>query len=227
MTTMAKKVATHVLDVRAVDLHRILSNAVLFASTDDTLPMANMVRIETTADRMVAVAVTMQTIAVSWVNLDGTAGTAHDDDGCAFNLSRVDAVALIKASKTPVRRHGNRFVRLIQNYDGTMDFSFYDGTPPITVTHCDKQFPKWAGLFPKTELVPRNAFGFTLDYFALFGQVDAGGYGHHLITVFSFDGTHDNDQKKPFVVRIGSQFVGLVMPVRLNGLAVWDRPEWL
>lgn len=226
-TTTDTKVSTHVLDVNAAQLHRILSDAALFTGKDAKHPFTTGVHIETDSRRMIAVATERHVLGCSWVDLDGTTtgGVAMDNDGCAFNLSPSDLAILIKVSKTP-NRGAARIVSLIQNYDGTIEFKFWSGET-ITVKHFDHQFPQWRRLIPDTgKEVPRTAFGFTQDLIAKFSKVDATTKNHQ-IAIFSFDEAHDSSQKKPYVVRIGDNFIGLIMPARLNEACDWRKPEWL
>lgn len=227
-TAEKPKVATHVLDVNAAQLHRVLYNASLFAGKDDTLPMLTGVHVESDSERLLAVATDRYTLGVSWVPLDSTntTGTAHDGDGCAFNLSPSDLSTLIKVSKTPARDTASRLCSITQNYDGTVEFKFWTGET-ITVKHHDHEFVKWRHLFPDTEAeVARTAFGLNQAYLAKFGKVISDTHGQQL-AIFSFDAEHDAAQKKPYVVRLGDRFVGLIMPVRLNEACRWRKPEWL
>lgn len=243
-------VSTALATVKAVELHRVLNDAVTFASRDETLPMVNIVHVEFTgAGFMLAVATDRFRLGVSKVDL-GVNG-AHDT--ASFNLAVRDVQTLIKLAKTvrpkTVRRdEQSRVVWINQIYDeafdgvdpqvkrerlrGTVTFKFSDGAS-LDVVPVDVHFPKWRQLFPDTGTqVPRDATAFTAEYLASFAKVDGG--ASQRIVMYNHDSHHGYNSEtqknqRPTTFTIGDNFVGLLMPVKLadDGSRQWVKPVWM
>lgn len=237
MTTT--ETTTALATVKTVDLHRVLFNAAIFAGRDVTLPMVNLVHVEFTGTRILAVATDRFRMGVAKLDLPEGGGGATTE----FNVSLTDVNTLIKWSKTLKRDEDSRYVWINQNSDGTIRFNF-DTTVTLTVTldvkPVDHEFPKWRGLFPKTPGYPRFATGFTAEFLASFAKVNAGPTG--TIVLYSHDDIHgyrDKPEKsekgkprgcqKPLTFTIGDNFVGLLMPVKITDEVKheWHLPEWV
>jgi hypothetical protein len=243
MVTKAKTktaMSTALATMWASELHRVLSDAAVFASHDETIPALCMVHVEFDGTRMLAVATDRFRLGVSKADFDKQGLDNQPEYAVAtFNLALRDVVQLIMLSKTSKRNQRSRFVWVNSalapsaEYDtGTVTFKFSDGAS-LEVTPQDTEFPKWRQLFPETGTqVPRDATAFTAEYLASFGKVN-GGDSQRLV-MYSHDNVHGYDKKtekhqKPTTFTIGDNFVGLLMPVRLpdDGQREWVKPEWM
>jgi hypothetical protein len=238
--------STPLATMRAVELHRALSDASIFASHNETIPGGVcMVRIEFTGVQhtMLAVATDRFRLGVSRVVLDGKPDSLTESFGsdATFNLALRDVSALIRLAKTLKRDEYTRVVWMTQSATNahTVTFKFSDGAA-LDVTPSDAEFPKWRQLFPDSGTQhPRAATAFTADYLASFGKVDSG-FGARIV-MYSHDDAHGYDREKqksqkPTTFTIGENFVGLLMPVKIedgpdgnNGSSkrVWHKPEWI
>lgn len=227
-------VSTALATVKAVELHRVLNDAVTFASRDETLPMVNIVHVEfTDAGFMLAVATDRFRLGVSKVDLgvNGSSPTA------SFNLAVRDVNTLIKLAKTAKpktakRDKQSRFVWINSAPTGTVTFKFSDGAS-LDVVPVDVEFPKWRQLFPESGTqVPRDATAFTAEYLASFAKVDGG--ASQRIVMYNHDSHHGYNSEtrknqRPTTFTIGDNFVGLLMPVKLvdDGSRQWVKPVWM
>lgn len=228
-----QKQSTPLAAVKAVDLHRVLSDASIFASHDATLPMLNTVHIEFAGKLMLAVATDKFRLGVSKIGpVDNTLNSGGSIDGEAvFNLTLHDVTSLIKLAKTLKRDERTRVVWINQNADSSVTFNFDDVS--MDVKPADVEFPKWRQLFPDSgSQTARAATAFTADYLASFGKVNGG--DSHRIVMYSHDDVHGFDpetekHQKPTTFTIGDNFVGLLMPVKLadNGSRDYVRPAWI
>jgi DNA polymerase III sliding clamp (beta) subunit (PCNA family) len=234
MTTKTEPKTTALATMRAVELHRVLCDAKVFAGDDDTIPGICMVHIEIGGNKMLAVATDRFRLGASKTDLDENLGEAQ------FNLSLHDVNTIVKLAKTGRRDEHSRFVWVNRNDDGTVTFKFNDGAS-LDVTPQDTQFPKWRQLFPETgSQIPRDATAFTAEYLSSFAKVNGG--DSQRVTMYSHDDIHgyrDKPEKpvagkmygtqRPTTFTIGENFVGLLMPVKLPDEAQhqWVKPEWL
>lgn len=243
--TTKAPVSTALATLKAVELHRVLNDAVTFASRDETLPMVNIVHVEfTDAGFMLAVATDRFRLGVSKVDLG--VGGGHSE--ASFNLAVRDVNTLIKLAKTARRDEQSRVVWINQIYDeafdgvdpqvkrerlrGTVTFKFSDGAS-LDVVPVDVHFPKWRQLFPESGTqVPRDATAFTAEYLASFAKVDGG--ASQRIVMYSHDSHHGYNSEtqknqRPTTFTIGDNFVGLLMPVKLadDGSRQWVKPVWM
>jgi hypothetical protein len=252
MTTKTESKTTALATMWASELHRVLSDAAVFASHDETIPALCMVHVEYTGTRMLAVATDRFRLGVSKADFDKQGLDNQPEYAEAtFNLALRDVVSLIKLSKTSKRDMRSRFVWVSQNGDGavrdddsrvgTVTFKFSDGAA-LDVTPQDTEFPKWRQLFPETGTqVPRDATAMNAAYLASFAKVD-GGFSGQRVVLYSHDDIHgyrDKPEKpvvdrlygsqKPTTFAIGDNFVGLLMPVKLvdDGQREWVKPEWM
>jgi hypothetical protein len=216
--------------IRADELHRLLSDVLPFAGTDDTLPMLRCVHIESDGKRLLAATTDRFTMGVSKVDIPegGDHGVLQD---VQFLLGPTDVSTLIKIAKTVKRDIYSRFVTISKIGEippgctvptFTYRFAFFSGES-ITVKPFDAEFPKFKQLIPSGEPIARAMSAFTASYLAKFDKVanDSG-----RIQIYSFD---DNEYggAKPTVVLIGNNFIGMIMPVRCPEGAGYRKPGWL
>jgi len=205
--------------LKAADLHRILTAAKAFASTDPTMPMLGTVRIEATETHIIAVATDRFTLGVARADYAGEAFIA------TLDRSHVDT--LIKMAKTVKRDESWREVTVdivdaVHTYEPTViEFRFTTGES-LSVRTSDHDFPKFRQLIPSATLLetenvtPVKLASFDASKLAQFTKVP----GHERMALWIRD-------SKPTVVRIGDDFIGLIMPVRQPEGTVWTTPEWL
>jgi hypothetical protein len=238
--TQPAKATGDIAVIKADELHRLLSDVLPFAGTDDTLPMLRCVRIESDGKRLLAATTDRFTMGVSKVDFEATDNEHRNADGkfeyrnleCEFLLGPTDVSTLIKIAKTVKRDIDWRLVTISKVGEippgctvptFTYRFAFFSGEQ-VTVKPFDAEFPKFKQLIPSGGAVARAATGFTMPYLAKFAKVanDHGG----LVRVFSHDDTPHG--KKPISVLIGDSFVGLIMPQALaDHLQTWSKPGWL
>jgi DNA polymerase III sliding clamp (beta) subunit (PCNA family) len=224
----------------AHDLHRVLATSKLFTGTDDTLPMLRCVRLEFTSGRVIGVATDRFTLGV--ITAEYVEPEANDATPEVFDVmvDHNDVDTLIKLAKTPVKSSVWRTVdvtvterdeRPNSGHYGnpvTIEFRFNSGET-VAVRAADYEFPKYRQLIPSavsdaTDLRGTDyTTGFNPGYLAKFAKVLSadGKAGRMAVTTHS--------PSKPTAVRIGDDFIGLIMPVRLGetDLAVYSRPAWL
>ena len=205
----------------AADLHRIVSDAILFASKDTTMPSLCLARLEVTSAGLIAVATDRFSLGIARADYTGEAFTA--------SFSRGDLVNLLKVAKTAKRDESWRRVELEiqrdQQFESTVKavtFTFTDGGA-MTLRAQDYSFPKYRQLFPSAQQVDDASglvhVGVDPALFARFDKVSGSAAAHVAFTAGN----------RPIVVRKGPDFLGLLMPTRLGELetSAHVRPDWL
>ena len=208
------------LTLKAHALHTVMSDAIVFAGTDATIPALNGIRIETVARGetvdLIAVATDRFTLGVSRVDGSG-------DILPGFNLTASDAKNLVRIAKTLARMQSYRTVD-IETADDDLNVMFVFSTgETVTVRKAEHEFPRWRQLFPADDAGMSDdvsGIGYTPEYLAKFGKVAAG--------------KHDSMRfyprvSKPGVVMIGDDFIGIIMPVRIPGdtnRGTYATPVW-
>lgn len=204
----------------AADLHRIVSDALLFAGKDDTLPALCSVQLKASAGYIVATATDRYTAGVARADYGGEPFEAL--------FKRTDLVNLVRMAKTPAREAKWRGVELAVARDESdvvqaITFTFTDGSAMTVKAMIDVQFPSVRKLFPSADTINDSAglvhVGISSTLLARFDKVSGNAALHIAFTA-------DN---KPVVVRKGDNFVGLIMPARLGDMATAGhlRPEWM
>jgi hypothetical protein len=202
--------------MKAVDLHRVVTEAKNFAGRDATLPSLQNVRLEATETQLVAVATDRFLLGVSRADYAGEAFTV------GIEAPQVDALA--RMAKTPNRDALWREVTIERREDDShsvVEFRFNSGEA-ITVTPSAHEFPKYQQLIPTTTLLETETVdespvvGFNAANLARFAKID----GSHAMRVYTRG-------SKPTVVLIGANFIGLIMPVRIPDGPAYQRPAWL
>jgi hypothetical protein len=200
------------MNVSAAELARIIKDSAIFASRDASLPMINAVRLESSAEHLVAIATDRFTLGVSMANyVDGEGATF----GATLRLPQAQILAKVaestKASFTEVA---------ITATDTTVTFTFASGESVTLPSVGGMEFPAWRKLMVDREFTPTDALGLDPKLVARFARVKDAARQHMLV---KFCGP-----SKPAVISIGSQFFGLVMPVRIDAdAAKTPLPEWL
>lgn len=219
------------IETKAVDLYRIMSDAMQFASPAIGVPAIESVRIESSPNdaetvNLIGVATDRFVLGVSRV-------VGNGDSGIGFTLSTTDVKNVLKIAKT-VRRDESWRLVTIETTDaetmpdrGRITFTFTSGET-ITVNAIDADFPKWRQLLaPDTDAMARPAVGLGVDPLKLaqFARVAAAKGSPMQL----FPGIAEDGRLKPVHVRIGDDFYGLVMPVRAPGaqLFTYETPAWL
>lgn len=206
----------------AKSLHTAISDALWFAASPSMrLPMLEAVRLEFIDGQLLAAATDRFVLGVSRVDYSGSAATV-----C---LSGVDAKALVKMARTLKRDERSRKV-VVELLDGgaRVVFGFSTGES-MTVETLNVEFPKWRHLIPADDsgMGGVTGMGYDPELVARFGKVrpDEHGAGARMVV---FPTVLSGGRPGPTVVRVGQDFVGLLMPIRCAGNE-WEyqRPGWL
>lgn len=198
------------------DLIRVLTEASLFVHKDTDLPSINSVRLEATGTHLLAVGTDRFTLGVSSAPYEGTP--------FAITL-RMPAVNLVLGAcklKKGAARGLLDFADLRVTPKGTLLHVTIDETVVTVPTFNDEgwQYPDWRKLLgsPTDDVaeVP-GTIGINPEYLSKLGKI-----GRQ--AKFYLRGP-----SKPVMARIGENFVGVVMPIRLpdDSHKVWALPEWL
>lgn len=209
--------------LKAKDLHTALSDALLFAAAPSVrLPFLEAVRLEFSSDRLVAAATDRFVLGVSRVDYTGQAFT--------MTLAGTDAKALVKLAKTVKRDEGSRVVVIDapdQDLAPVVTFRFSTGEA-MTVRGLDAEFPKWRHLVPTDDARMGGivGMGYNPSLVSKFTKVrpDEAGAGARMVV---FPTRTESGQLGPTAIRIGENFMGLLMPIRAPGDSWrYDRPGW-
>lgn len=206
--------------LKASDLYTAIADAVNFmAPTAVNLPMLDAMSLEFTPGQLIVAATDRFTLGVSRVEYSGAAFTVL--------IAGKDAKALVKMAKTLKRDERSREVEAEFAESGdAVTFRFSSGEA-LTVRAQDLAFPKWRHLLPSDE--------------SRMGSVEGTGYAPSLLAKFAkvrvderhkmavFPTAQQSGRPGPTIIRIGPDFIGLVMPVRAVGDSGWryDRPDWV
>lgn len=208
------------LTLKAHALHTVMSDAIVFAGTDATIPALNGIRIETVARGdsvdLIAVATDRFTLGVSRADASG-------DILPGFNLTASDAKNLVRIAKTLTRMQSYRTVDVeTDDYTQNVVFTFSSGES-VTVRKAEHEFPRWRQPFPADDAGMADdvsGIGYTPEYLAKFGKVAAS--KRNPMRFFP-------RAMKPGVVMIGDDFMGIIMPVRIPGdtnRGTYATPVW-
>jgi hypothetical protein len=187
------------------DVERPIAAVLPHASTDKYLPAINNVRIELDGERFLAVATDRYSLGICRASLTDWMEDAQPVESTAAHLL-LDDVKRLFAFLRPQRKD----VATWELGNGTLTVTLGDGTSLTIRTAEADNFPKWRGLFGQlTERTPEPAehMAFTplvIDHFQKTAQV-LGGVSVNWQFV---------SQLKPVIVRIGADFLGILMPCR-------------
>ena len=208
------------LTLKAHALHTVMSDAIVFAGTDATIPAINGIRLETVQRGaivdVIAVATDRFTLGVS--RADGSGDILP-----GFNLAASDAKNIVRIAKTVARMQSYRTVDVeTDDYTQNVVFTFSSGES-VTVRKSDHEFPHWRQLFPTDDAGMADdvsGVGYTPEYLAKFGKVAAS--KRNPMRFFP-------RVSKPGAVMIGDDFMGIIMPVRIPGdtdRGTYSKPVW-
>lgn len=215
------------MHTKTVTLHTGLHNAIITASRDETVPAINTVEIQSDGKQLLLVSTDRFRLGMARVALDEGGGAWR------FPLRLKDAETLLKSLKTAKKDLGWRSATIEFGTEddvsieggrtmtkGTLTVKLNSGES-FTFDSADTEFPKWRELLPASGSQSAEAVtGFTAEYLASFGRVIS---DSPRILLWHFGA------RKPRVVTIGDDYVGLIMPsVAVKGDATaWDQPSWI
>lgn len=212
-TKSSSKTPQVVGSVTAAELARIIDDAALFACRDTALPMINAIRLESTAKQLIAVATDRFTL--------GASVATYSEDGLEFNasLKLPQAQTLAKIAKSCKAAFAEV---VIGHADDKLTFAFSSGeslTLPVVTGTVD--FPDWRKIIARPEgeeEKPVSVVGYNPSYLARFSRV----HGASRIAIKFISPT------RPALISVGTQFFGLIMPVRLGSdNPDWQSPDWI
>lgn len=200
--------------LKATDLHRVLSDVRAFASKEKHLPSIGVIRLEASEAGLIAAATDRFVLGVSRGDYQG--------EQFALSLSGASADSLIRLAKTAARDKSHRTAELELLEGGKkLSVTFSSGEALILETE-DYEFPRYRALIPSAERIPAEvspSVGLNAENLAKFAKVA----GSHQMKLTNMGAD------KPQIVSIGSDFIGLVMPVRLSAFPEpeYSVPAWL
>lgn len=208
--------------MKAKALFTAVSDALLFAAPPAMMvPNLDAVRLEFGGGQLVAAATDRCVLGASRVDYCG--------ESFVVMVAGADAKVLVKMAKTLKRDEGSREVAIEVADDGAqVTFRFSTGES-MTVRGLDVQFPQWR------QLIPANA--------ARMGGIVGMGYNPTLLAKFAkvrpdehsearrmvvFPSVTSSGKPGPTAIRVGKDFIGLLMPIRPAGDEwTYERPDWL
>jgi len=234
MTTSVNELST-VVELFAAELYRILNDVLPSANKNRDVQVYRSIHLETKGNNMIAVATDGYTMSVSRARVrfkkDADGGPALGD--LSFELDYEEAQALIRVARTKKTHTGNRTVTIsrIRMTDVRFQFLGPDGETvktvrPVEWDQYSNGYPDWRRLIPESkDGVARAVTGFDPDKLARFAHVEHVG----VMQLVSHCDTNASTQK-PWTVKIGENFIGLIMPVKIGGdysADRWEAPDWL
>lgn len=199
--------------IARASLWRVLTEAALFAGTDDSLPMLCSVRLEATGTHLIAVATDRFALGVSSAPYEGTP--------FAITLPMAEVKLILGACKLGFgRRTLTGDVDLRVTPKGTL-LHVKLGETVITVATGSYEFPRWRQLVGGSDAHVEPAAGtFKVNprFLARLAKVgrDAKFYRR--------------GPRLPIMARVGDHFIAAIMPMHETGAGnplVWELPEWL
>lgn len=195
----------------AAALARVITDAAIFACRDTTLPMINVVRLESTANQVMAIATDRFTLGTS-------VATYGESDGHTFAVDLKLPQAQLLARIAKACKRGD--VR-ISNTKAGVTFAFSTGEKlTLPDSAGDIPFPDWRTIVKEVsagDSSPAAMIGFNPIYMARFSRI--ANAGSMVIRVGA--------ASRATFVKIGEEFFGLIMPVRIADGAEWSTPEWV
>lgn len=202
----------------AKDLHHAISDALNFAgpASDRAFAALAVVRLEVTAEQLVAVATNRYVL--------GATAVAYSGQPFTRTIGIEDAKVLARLAKTAKRDEQWREVE-IDTDDRHTTFRFTSGEAK-TVRDTDTDFPTWRPLIPATDKHMGLATGYGYDPARLIGFTKVHRAPRDRMVMF---GTFKEGRSGPTVVHIGEHFVGVLMPERPadGGDEHYSTPAWL
>jgi DNA polymerase III sliding clamp (beta) subunit (PCNA family) len=186
--------------VNASELLNILTKVSAFASTDRTIPMLNAVRLEASDGVLIAMATDRYVAAIMTLPYEG-------NGSFVFHASLADVKTLLAIVKRTDRYATSPVALSVSDgYPATLHVKTYDGTSTFRDETAD--FPKLRAIVPDARKD---------------SPIDAIAVDPKLLARFSKVATKDNQplrlhftgSLKPIRLEIGTDFVGLIMPMRV------------
>jgi DNA polymerase III sliding clamp (beta) subunit (PCNA family) len=200
--------------MNAADLHRILHNGLLFADTDQSLPMLTAVQLEFSGDKVVSLATDRYLMGMTRADYTGEEFTVL--------VNRFDVERVAKMAKPPTKgkaTHEDRSVDIEHDADNARVTFVFSSGESVTVQTVDAQFPAIRRLLP-TEQRPTGGYvAVNAQYLAKFARVISESKYDQMF--LSAGAAH-----QPMAVRIGDHFVGMQMPVKTIRTG-WELPAWI
>lgn len=219
------------ITVKAADLHRLLIEGLICTGNDDTLPMLNGVKLETTDDgQLLAIGTDRFRLGISRIP---HGGTDKVDDLLDGKQAKALAAILkpVRARNAPDYTVDLEFVGGRGTYARKMKWARSDGMSGV-VDILDHQFPKWRHLVDSAKGVrpietgdtQHDAYRFYCNakYLAEFAKAQRSAYDNVAVEPVA-------GHNRPIIFRVGAHFLGLLMPVRMvedSSLAAyhdWDQ----
>ena len=203
--------------INSADLHRVTKEAELFAGKDTGLPALAAVKYEVVEHGLIVTSTDRFVVGFNRVDIDQDAVT--DDTGLVFFLAPPERKSLL-AWLAPRKTARNSTPVRVHYYDGTVEVSDSDGNRVQVVT-ADVQYPNVAYVIPRNDVLEGDVSSVvSIDAMklALFAKVKN-----------SFNAVFMRNTAKehaPIVVRIGDDFIGMVMPTHM-GSQETKIPAWL
>jgi hypothetical protein len=184
---------------KAGELRRLLSNAILFASKDDTLPVLVTVRFDWDGDRLFTVATNR--CIISWEEALPVEAKGRP----VFSVAVRDAKQIIALLPTGKNSHPWQEVDVEYDDDARKaQFAFEGNTVMVSTDHGD--FPRWRTLRGAFTGSARDGITFDPKLLALFAKVDGGSKLARVRLSFQ-------EGNKPARAEIGEHFSALIMPI--------------
>lgn len=202
MTAVLEPTAVKVAELQASDLYRALSVASHFASTDRTIPMLCQVRLEGDGKGKLIAMATDRYVA-------GTVTVAYTGPAFVTGIDLVDLKPLLPLIKRLFTTYRNADVTLKMVGDNRLSVSFYDHEQTIRTP--DDDYPKLLSLIPEVrpDAEPSvAAMAFNPAKLALFAK--AVGSRTEPIRI------HFTSPLKPARIEASDDFVGIIMPMRME-----------
>lgn len=192
------------------DLLRIISQVKPFASSDDALPMLNVVRLESLGTHLIAVATDRYALGAAVTPFEGPKFAVsiplESVDVLQRVLRRRELVATIRVTPKGTLVH----VRV--------------GGLILSIPTARGEFPSWRQLIPASNASPNLRVPmFSTDAERLARFRDA----QKLAGKRVFTQLWQERPNGPIAMRIGEEFIGILMPVRTSGDLAWEKPAWL
>lgn len=226
MTTT--ETTTTTIRVNAHELGQLLTAGMICAGKDSTLPMLSCVRLETRGKELLAVSTDRFRMGVARIGFVAS----EDTDASQFvALVPIDDVKrTISGLKTPVKERDTVVVTLTLG-DGKIAWTREDGilSGVMRDESANLQFPRWQALMApcanRATLAEQNAayvgFMCTATYLADFAKAVWGRDQTMIVEPAESPG-------RPIIVRVGTHFLGLLMPVRKADYDTNDiRDDWM
>ena len=200
----------------AADLARIIDDAAIFACRSSVLPSINAIHFESTAKHLIAVATDRFT-------LGSAVAEYHRGGGSTFTATLKLTQAQILAKVAKSTRAAFTEVTATMG-DATATFAFSSGEQ-LSLPHAHDEtwsFPNWRKLVAdRNEQADEPTPSLALDpqLLAKFGRVSG---ARRMVVKLA-------GERRPALVTIGTQFVGIVMPMHVSDKAELTAPlpDWL